>query len=301
MDKPFITPEEEYKRHPNLKKEDVKYLLEWASKQPHLPRISDSQMIQFLRCVKYSIEKSKSVCDSFYTLRTHTPEFFQNRDCKSNELQTNLKNSYYFFTSEIDPRNDRLIIGGRLADPDPDRYNFSAIMKHTFLIVESYVMQYGTVNDSIAVIDATHFGMGHLIKTNIVSVKKFIYYIQEGVSINISSIHIINAGPAMESLLNMVRPFFSKELAAKLHVHGTDLTNFFKTVPQKHMPEVYGGNLGSLGDLRKPVEDLLLRSRDVFIKQDPSQVVDESKRPGKSKNEADIFGVEGSFKKLAID
>ena len=84
----FITLEEEFKKNPELKESDLQSLKEWCRKQPHLPEVSDLDLVLFLHSNYYLMEPTKMTIDNFYTMRTHMPEFFTNRDVlKSKDLQ----------------------------------------------------------------------------------------------------------------------------------------------------------------------------------------------------------------------
>lgn len=77
---PRISYEEELRKNPELKDSDIKMLKEWCKKQPHLPKITDSELALFLHSNYYRLEPTKTTIDTFYTVRTHVPEFFSNRD-----------------------------------------------------------------------------------------------------------------------------------------------------------------------------------------------------------------------------
>ena len=84
----FITFEEELKKNPELKESDIQMLREWNDKQPHLPKICDTDLTLFLHSNYYLMEPTKTTIDNYYTVRTHVPEFFSNRDLKtSKEMQ----------------------------------------------------------------------------------------------------------------------------------------------------------------------------------------------------------------------
>lgn len=56
---------------------DIAALRTWIQQQPHLRARDDDQfLLSFLRGSKFSLEKTKSKIDKFYTLRTKYPEFF---------------------------------------------------------------------------------------------------------------------------------------------------------------------------------------------------------------------------------
>lgn len=75
-----ITYEEEKKKNPELKDSDIQMLKDWCAKQPHLPKISDSEYALFLHSNYYRLEPTKNTIEEYYTLRTHLQEFFVNRD-----------------------------------------------------------------------------------------------------------------------------------------------------------------------------------------------------------------------------
>lgn len=89
----MITVEEEFKKNPELKESDLEALREWCKKQPHLPKIADIDLILFLHSNYYSMEPTKKTIDNYYTMRTHVPEFFTNRDilnCQSLQKQLDI-------------------------------------------------------------------------------------------------------------------------------------------------------------------------------------------------------------------
>lgn len=79
------TLEDELKNNLELNESDINLLKEWNKKQPHLPILSDYELILFLHSNYYRTEPTKTTIETFFTIRTHVPEIFSNRDPLSNK------------------------------------------------------------------------------------------------------------------------------------------------------------------------------------------------------------------------
>jgi len=49
--------------------------------------LTDEQLILFLHCCKHSLEACKQTIEAYYTIRTHAPELFGNRDPRWKDIQ----------------------------------------------------------------------------------------------------------------------------------------------------------------------------------------------------------------------
>lgn len=59
--------------------------------------LDDQWILTFLRCCKFSLQKTKEKIDAYYTIRNLMPEFFENRDPFEPEIQEYLKAGYANF------------------------------------------------------------------------------------------------------------------------------------------------------------------------------------------------------------
>lgn len=86
----------------------------------------------------------------------------------------------------------------------------------------------------------------------------------------------------------------------QLYVHTDNLTNLYPHVQKECLPKHLGGNSPTVEELYERQKKLFLDNVAYYL-DDETKLADESKRPGKPKSANDVFGVEGTFKKLDID
>ncbi|KYM98124.1 PREDICTED: alpha-tocopherol transfer protein-like [Cyphomyrmex costatus] len=296
----LVSFEEELKKNPKLKESDIQILREWCKKQPHLPKITDSEFALFLHSNYYQLEPTKSTIDNFFTVRTHVPEFFYNRDLNNNK---ELKQAIEVITIQSLERNTRegyKIIYGRLLDNEPSKYVFNDAIKLLFMVMDLCLYTENICDGYVFVCDMKDFSLGHINRLNLIFLKKFFYYLQEGLPIRLKSSHLINISPIIDMLLNMVKPLMKKQLMDTIYTHTTNDT-LEKFVPLDILPNEAGGQGSSVQELHNKQIQKLVDHFAWFREEEANHRVNESLRPGKAKTVMDLFGVEGTFKKLEID
>ena len=112
--------------------------------------------------------------------------------------------------------------------------------------------------------------------------------------------HYFNSPPGMDPVLNLFKSFMKEKMRKRIWVHGSDRESLHAVIPPECLPEEYGGTLGKVEDMVKEMVERVEKNREFFL--DYMQYgVDEKQRRGKKKTAADLFGIEGSFRKLEID
>ncbi|XP_063992396.1 alpha-tocopherol transfer protein-like [Diachasmimorpha longicaudata] len=297
---PPVPFDELLNREPELKESDIQALRDWCSKQPHLPKISDTDLAVFLHSNYYRIEPTKNTIESYYTMRTHLPEFFSNRDPFVGKDLRQAFNTVACMQLEGRTPEGYQIAFGCLMDFDASHYVYNDTMKFWNMVTDLWIREKGTMEGHIFVIDVMGVTFGHAGRLSPLGLKKYLTFLQEALPVRLKGVHFIHSLPVMEVILAMAKPFLKKELLEILHFHTTNDTaeKFF---PIELLPNESGGKAGPVKDLHVKNIKRLEANREFFLEDEQTMRVTEALRPGKQKTVTDLFGVEGSFKKLDID
>ncbi|XP_017781430.1 PREDICTED: alpha-tocopherol transfer protein-like [Nicrophorus vespilloides] len=290
--------EVQYANNKDLKFEDVQILMDWLKHQPHFPPLTENQVITFLHSCYYSNEATKKTIDNYLTVRKICPEFFKNRNPSNTDIQSTL-NLLTIATLPKLTQEGYSVIYYRLIDSNPDKFILNHVIKVFDMASSIIVKEIGMVNGHIIIIDLHGYTLAHIMKIGVLAVKKYMFFLQEALPFRLKGLHIVNAASLIDTFMALLKPFIKNELLETLQVHSGNQT-LFKIVDKSCLPIEIGGSVGSVIEMHSELKKKFLENTEYF-KEEEKLIVDESKRPGSPRNEGDIFGVEGTFKKLDID
>lgn len=78
------------------------------------------------------------------------------------------------------------------------------------------------------------------------------------------------------------------------------MDDLYKAIPKKLLPTEYGGEAGTIKKISDSWEKKLISHRD-YLMDEKNYGTNEKLRPGKARDAENLFGIEGSIRKLNVD
>ncbi|XP_069699164.1 alpha-tocopherol transfer protein-like [Periplaneta americana] len=283
-------------------KEAVEMLKNWIQLQPHLPKeegsLHEARLERWLIRCKNSMERTKQSIDMYYTLKSLLPEMMSDWNMQSKWFKTISMLTYFTHMPQMTPDYERVVCIGVLSN-DPTDFVLEDWFRMAMMTFEVRMCEDYSLRD-IFIIDLAHYTLGHVTKVTFPCMKKAEACIMKAFSTRLKAVHFINVQPFAAVIADLLKSVLSSKIAARIQVHATDLTEFHKQVPKESLPTEMGGCGGSINDNWNVWLKKLETYQDWFL-QHENVKSDEKKRLGGNATSSDLFGIEGSFRKLNVD
>lgn len=289
---------------PERLEDDIRALREWLEKQPHLrARSSDQFLVAFLRGCKFNTEKAKIKLDQYYTLQAGIPEVFSNRSVDDELLLEIIRMGVVLKLPRAEDYEGPCITIIRATIYDTNKYKFSDIIRVGTMFGEIMLLEddNAIVSGYVEIMDMLDVGANHLFQLHPNLLRKLSVFADEAIPIRQKGTHFINVPPPFEVGFRGLRAFFPEKATKRIHLHATESETLYEHIPKKLLPIEYGGENGSIPEIIAAMEEKFFSYREHFKENEKFGVDEELRKTEKPIDFNNIFGIDGSFKKLTID
>lgn len=130
---------------------------------------------------------------------------------KRYETKNEIKNFSNISVIPTRTKDNKAVIFANLRDTSYYNFHLEPILAYGLMCLESTLYK-NPPHGFLIVIDMKGFGLLHLTRLRLGTLKKFFEYLQEGLPCQLKRIHVLNAVFFMDKVLSLLKPFMSKEL-----------------------------------------------------------------------------------------
>ncbi|CAH1399772.1 unnamed protein product [Nezara viridula] len=278
--------------------DDLKRLREWLSKQPHLPKNIDNEILSAYVHGTKSLEIAKQKLDAYYSSKSKAPHLFSfpARDTEDDSFKKGCEALKIFFLPEM--TSERYLVLFVTFDLDFSKFDHVQYLVRMMMMVELAMLRWPDAEGVVLATDLSGMDVSILSKVNITISGFFIHWFQKTIPMKLKKAVAVNAPKFFETMMNsFVRPFLSKKIFERIIITSEGVTVLNKYIHEPLLPIDFGGNEKSSSDLNKYWIEELKNNKDWFLKTS-QQFVDETKRPADKLN---TYGVDGTFRSLMVD
>ncbi|KAF4527154.1 hypothetical protein B566_EDAN007202 [Ephemera danica] len=287
---------------PEKRDASLAHLKTWLTSQLHLPnQIDERMLLSFVRGCKHDLNRTKSKLDAYFTARGEAPELFADRDPLGDDVKNMFATMDVFPMERLTPEGCRVTFH-RFRDTDPCSFSARACFKFVFMLGDIRMLEEQALGGDVYLFDMRGMTFGHLTRLAMPVLRRMLLCAQDAYPQRLKQIHLFNVPNYIDRLLALFRSLMTEKMRNRFQVHPGHET-LLDHVPVHCLPNEYGGTAGTIDELKELWRCKLVSYRDWFLEQENIKA-DESVRPAKSckpRQQQDMYGWEGSFRKLAID
>ncbi|XP_050699348.1 retinol-binding protein pinta-like [Eriocheir sinensis] len=286
---------EELGEDPVSRENDIETVRQWLVRQPGLNARTDrTTILRYLRGCKFSLEKTKTKMEVYYTSKGANPDMFQGRDPLDPNLRSIIKLGLMVPLPGYDAQG-RKVIFGRLGGWDPSKQRPEDLFKAAGMLFDVLFLddEQTTIMGIVQANDMTGLTLNHVASLPLPLIKRVLKTWQNGYPLRPKSVHYVHTPSAFDALFNLFKPFMREKMKKRIHIHGNNLESLHKSVPREMLPQEYGGTAGTLASIAEYWLRRMEHHRDWFLEDEKYRA--DSKRNRSQANEG------GSFRKLNLD